>query len=62
MAAPLPRQAAAAAGPTPLPEILGVVFILGYELDGMVQRELPPTGTEAEVVTAGPDGWSRSWS
>ena len=34
--------------------ILDVVLILGYELDGTVQRDLPPAGAEAGVLTAGP--------
>ena len=40
--------------PTLLPEILGVVVILGYELDGTVQRDLPPAGAAAGVSAAGP--------
>lgn len=31
-----------------------MVLILGYELDGTVQRDLPPAGAEAGVLTAGP--------
>ena len=31
-----------------------MVLILGYELDGMVQRDLPPAGAEAGVLAAGP--------
>ena len=31
-----------------------MVVILGYELDGTVQRDLPPSGAEAGVIAAGP--------
>lgn len=31
-----------------------MVLILGYELDGAVQRDLPPAGAEAGVLAAGP--------
>ena len=42
-------------GPLCQAGILDVVLILGYELDGsMVQRDLPPAGAEAGVLTAGP--------